>query len=240
VEVPVFGPGDIAALEQHITGARDVAGSLELLLSRAVALAAAKPAAAAAAPPAARPVPARVPRAALPAAPDADPSGDGGLKPSTLRVLEALAARHPMQVTRAQLATLSRMKRTGGAFQSHYSALLRGGYITEAGGLISVTPAGLDTAGVDAGGEPATGEELRDLWRGTLKPKAWTILELLLAAYPGEVEKPDLAEAVSMAVAGGGFQSYLTTLTSNGLAEVTGSQVRAADVFFLTEAGADA
>jgi uncharacterized protein len=231
VEVPVLAPGDIAALEQAVTGLRDVAGSIELALSRAVR------------PPSPSPVPASAPKAAPtpavarpPRSAPARVSADAPLKPGALRVLEALARRHPLRVTRPQLATLAGMKRTGGAFQAYFSALRGAGFIAEAGGLISVTPDGLASAGLDPGAEPLTAEDLRETWKNTLKPKAWAVLECLLVAYPEARTKTELAEAVGMTVTGGGFQGYLTTLSTNDLVSVGSDGVRAADAFFLGDA----
>jgi len=155
------------------------------------------------------------------------------LRPGALRVLGALARRHPLRVTRPQLATIARMKRTGGAFQSHFSALRGAGYIAEADGLISVTPAGLSAAGMDARAEPAVAGELREMWRSALKPQAWKMLECLLAVYPDTRTKAELADAVGMTASGGAFQGYLTTLTTNDLVSVSSTGLQAADVFFL-------
>jgi uncharacterized protein len=225
IEVPATSPGEIAALEQAITAVRDIAGGLELALSRA-----ARPAAA----PLPRPAPAPPRPAAAPAA-AAAPIAAAPLKPGALRVLETLAGRHPLRVTRPQMAALAGMKRTGGAFQSYFSSLRGGGFITEADGLISVTPAGLAAAGADAGSGSATADDLREMWRGILKPKAWAVLEHLLDAYPEARTKAELAEAVGMTASGGAFQSYLTTLSTNDLISASGAGVRAADVFFLAE-----
>jgi uncharacterized protein len=232
VEVPVLAPGDIAALEQAITGMRDIAGGIELALSRAV-----RPAAASLP----RPAPA-LPVAPRPAAvppPAAAPVADVPLKPGALRVLETLARRHPLRVTRPQMAALAGMKRTGGAFQAYFSSLRGGGFIAEADGLISVTPAGLAATGADAGSGAATADDLREMWRGILKPKAWAVLGHLLAVYPETCTKAELAEAVGMTASGGAFQGYLTTLSTNDLVLASGAGVRAADVFFLAEAGSD-
>jgi hypothetical protein len=71
------------------------------------------------------------------------------------------------------------------------------------------------------------------MWRGILKPKAWAVLEQLLAVYPETRTKAELAEAVGMTASGGGFQGYLTTLSTNDLVSASGGDLRAAEVFFL-------
>lgn len=229
IEVPVLGDADREALAGLVRAMQDLGGKLAPLLAQPGRPAIAPPPRAAS-PAVSRPV---APRAVRP---DATPVADAALKPGALRVLGALARRHPLRVTRPQLAALAGMKRTGGAFQSYYSALRGGGFIAEDGGLISVTPEGLAAAGVEAGAEPTAGDDLREMWRGILKPKAWAVLEQLLTVYPETRTKAELAEAVGMTASGGGFQGYLTTLSTNDLVSASGGDLRAAEVFFLEEA----
>jgi hypothetical protein len=238
VEVPVLQPGDLAAFQQVLAALRGIADRLEVSLGRAARpasepLITERPKAA----PRPAPRPAAALRLATPGdaepAPDAVPAAAASLRPGALRVLGALARRHPLQVTRPQLATLAGMKRTGGAFQSYFSELRGGGFIAEVSGLLSVTPAGLTAAGVEACPGPVAPGELRERWRHVLKPKAWAVLEYLLAIYPETRTKAQLAEAVGMTASGGAFQSYLTTLSTNDLVSASSEGVRAADTFFL-------
>jgi hypothetical protein len=159
------------------------------------------------------------------------------IKAGALRMLTALARQHPLRVTRAQLATLGGIKKSGGTFGSYFSALRTGGLITEENGLVSITETGMQTAGIEPGA-PVTAEELREQWRAALKAGARVMLDRLLAAHPASVSRAELAEAAGLEQNGGTFGSYLSSLRSNGLAEVNGAQVRAADVFFLTPAPA--
>lgn len=240
VEVPVLQPGELAAFQQVLAALRGIADRVEVSLGRA-----ARPASVPliAGPPKATPAPRPVAALRLATAGDAEPAPDAvptaaaALRPGALRVLGALARRHPLRVTRPQLATLAGMKRTGGAFQSYFSELRGGGFIAEVSGLISVTPAGLSAAGVEPCPGPVAPGELREMWRNILKPKAWAVLECLLAIYPETRTKAQLAEAVGMTASGGAFQGYLTTLSTNDLVSVSSEGVRAADAFFLAEIG---
>ncbi len=81
--------------------------------------------------------------------------------------------------------------------------------------------------------EPYRYAEIREQWRAALKAGARTMLDHLLDAYPDSVTRAELAEAAGLEQNGGTFGSYLSSLRSNGLAEVNGGQVRAADVFVL-------
>lgn len=219
VEVPVLTDADRAALQAAVDALTGIAGKLGGVL---------------------RPVPVS-PAAAVqpkaPAAPRQEPPPANGsgphVKAGAMRMLTALARQHPVKVTRAQLATLGGMKRSGGTFGSYFSALRTSGMITEDDGLVSVTEAGLKAAGVTPGAAPVTGAEIRDQWRAVLKAGARTMLDHLLDAYPTPVTRADLAAAAGLAPDGGTFGSYLSALRTNGLAEVNGSQVRAADVFSL-------
>jgi len=106
------------------------------------------PAAVAARPPA--PAPARrdpVPRPPAPV-PDLDEAaeydGDVKLKAGARRILEALASHHPMRMTRSQIATIAKLKKTGGTFGSYWSSVNVAGFIEESDGTTAITQAGLD------------------------------------------------------------------------------------------------
>jgi hypothetical protein len=230
VEVPVVQHGEIAAVEQIITGLRDAAAGLELALSRA-----ARPAAVQAAPAVAT---AGALRSDSRYTRSAAADGPPGLKAGARRMLGVLARQYPLTVSRAQLAALAGMKRTGGTFGSYFSALRTGGLISETAGVVSITHEGLAVAGAEPGvpGAPMTADEVRERWRGPLKAGARLMLDALLAAHPAALTRDQLAEAAGLERTGGTFGSYLSTLRSNGLADVTGDEVSAADVFFLAAA----
>lgn len=223
VEVPVLTDADRDALQAAVAALTDITGKLSVL----------RPAASPARPAVQR-VPAQPKTAAMPAPAAANGSGPQ-LKAGARRMLTALARQYPVKVTRAQLATLGGMKRSGGTFGSYFSALRVGGLITEDDGLVSVTAAGMEAAGAEAG-TPVTTEEILGQWRAALKAGARVMLDHLLAAYPASVSRANLAAAAGLAPDGGTFSSYLSALRTNGLAEVNGGLVRAADVFSLETA----
>lgn len=154
------------------------------------------------------------------------------LKAGARRILAALARHHPMSVTRAQAAALSGFKVTGGTFQSYWSTLKTAGLIEEVNRQVTVTPAGLAAAGVQVA-SPASTEELLELWRGALKAGARSMLDLLVEAYPEGITREELAERAGYSLEGGTFQSYLSSLRRNGLAEVDGALVTASPTLFL-------
>ncbi len=157
------------------------------------------------------------------------------LKAGARRMLEVLSRHHPMRVTRAQAATLARFKVGGGAFQAYWSALKRAGFIEEEGKEVSVTKAGLLEAGVTPA-NPITTQELLDVWRGSLKPAASTMLDLLVEIFPDSLTRDQLAERVNMVSSGGAFQTYVGTLRRNGLIDFDGTYYRASASLFIENA----
>lgn len=178
--------------------------------------------------------PARDARRREPAPSAAPPSLDGeNVKAGARRIVETLARHHPMKVTRSQLGTLAKFKITGGTFQTYFSQLKRLGLIQEIGDEISVTEAGLEFVGV-VHQEPMTPDEVVDMWRGSLKAGARRMLdEVLTVGRDGEMTKEELAERLDMAVTGGTFQTYLSTLRRNGLVLVESNYVYPSDALFL-------
>jgi hypothetical protein len=149
-----------------------------------------------------------------------------------LRILRVLAARHPARFTRAQWATLSGMKRTGGTWQTYVSRLRTSGFIDETDGNIALTPAGLAAAGhID---KPPPGSVVAQ-WKNALGSGPSKIIDVLLASYPSTVDRANVADRVGMVATGGTFQTYLSRLRSNGLIEVFGRKIKASPTLFLDQ-----
>jgi hypothetical protein len=222
IEVPVLQPGDVAALEQAITGLRDVAASLELALSRAAAPHTPAPARI----PPVRPVP------KPPQATSAPPEGDLRLRAGARNMLTVLARQHPVRITRRQLAALAKLKVTGGTFGTYFGDLRRAGLIEQDGDFVTLTGAGFTYTGTSPD-LPVTAEELRETWRGSLRAGARKMLDLLIERYPEAITRSELAAMADLKQSGGTFGTYLGDLRRNGLAEEAGDGIRAAEVFFL-------
>lgn len=154
-----------------------------------------------------------------------------------LRVLKALAQRHPMRVTRKQLATLVGMSAGGGTFGTYFSRLKTAGYIAEESGLVGCTDTGVAAANV-VPSQPQSTAELVEMWRRNVGGGAARMLDVLVANYPGEISRNELAEKLGMAAGGGTFGTYLSRLRSNNLAEVDGVYVRASATLFDIAGGA--
>jgi len=259
VEVPVLDPATADRLEHWVADIRGLCTTLGVAatqVSDQLAAARADPTRAPRRPAPGAPQPARqaperatstTTSARRPAAPKTHPDPDPGpdrsaggeadavappLKAGARRMLHTLAQHDPMRVTRAQLATLSRFKVTGGTFSTYFSTLRRAGLITEHAGLIGLADAGRAAAGVSAAA-PASTAELLEQWRGALKAGARTMLDLLIDAHPAALTRDELANRAGYEPTGGTFNTYLSTLRRNGLADITADTVRANDVLFL-------
>jgi hypothetical protein len=68
---------------------------------------------------------------------------------------------------------------------------------------------------------------------GALKAGARTMLDVPVDGHPRALSRGALAHAAGYEPAGGTFTTYLSTLRRNGLVDVAGDNVPAADVLFL-------
>jgi hypothetical protein len=221
VEVPVLGPGDVAALEQAITGLRDVAGNLELALGRAVRPA---PAPAPRQTPTPRPTPLE-PRRDAPTS--VAPSGTGGALPKAQRLILTVLAQFPDGRTMTQLGMLTGYSSKGGGFRSSLSALRTAGYITR-GEIIRATPEGIAVLGGDWEPLP-TGRALLDHWLGQLGRAEREILTVLVGAWPESLNAAEIAARTESqySPSGGGYRNALSRLRT--LLLITGSPEMRAD-----------
>lgn len=79
-------------------------------------------------------------------------------------------------------------------------------------------------------------DELLEMWRRVLKAGARQMLDVLVEAYRAGapvLTYAELADRVGMVASGGTFQTYVSTLRRNGLAEASGGDIRASDALFL-------
>lgn len=161
-----------------------------------------------------------------------DAASDGvTLKAGARRMLEALASNHPMRLTKAQVHTLAKMRKSGTS-STYWSMLRSAGFLDERGGDIGITQEGLDHLGVVLGA-PMSSEEVIAQYRSILKAGAVRMFDYLVSEYPQAVTKAEIADAAEMEVASGTFSTYLSTLRRNGLLESTPEGFRAAEVLFL-------
>lgn len=155
------------------------------------------------------------------------------LRAGERKMLETLARRYPLKMTRAQLGTLAGFTPSGGTFGTYFGTLKRVGFLEESGGEVQVTRAGLDYLGHDTVPAPQSTEETLEMWRGALRAGERKMLDEAVAAYPEALSREELGSRTGFTPSGGTFGTYLGTLRRNGLLEVEGDRVRASRALFL-------
>jgi hypothetical protein len=215
IEVPALTPGDVAAIEQAITGIRDVAATLELALSRATAVP--------------RPVPERPAKVVAPVAPKprqasvpVETPGDTGqlMLGRAHRAILTVLAQFPDGRTKRQVAMLTGYSGKGGGFNNALSSLRSGGLIGR-GEPIRITEAGIAAIGTDWEPLP-TGHALAEHWIAQLGRAEGLVLRALLDAWPSSLTKEEIAEQTGYAASGGGFNNALSRLRTLELIEGRG------------------
>ncbi|MCL4296187.1 MAG: DUF87 domain-containing protein [Anaerolineae bacterium] len=234
VEVPVLKDEQVRQLQQAIE--RLVENGKQLVtigqdLAKALAAATARPV-----PVQARSIPEarHTPRQTQPVPHGAD-ADTPKLRAGERRMLETLARRFPLRLTRTQLGALAGFTPSGGTFGAYFATLKRAGLLEETSGEVVITQAGLDYLGHLAPPPPQTTEEIIAMWREALRAGERRMLDELVAVYPAWLSREELGARTGFTVSGGTFGAYLGTLRRNGLVEVAGNQVRAGAVLFLSD-----
>jgi hypothetical protein len=150
------------------------------------------------------------------------------------RMLNVLCRWYPARLTKAQLATLSRLRVTSGTFSAYYGILKRANLIDEASNGIQVSELGYTLTG-GKGKSPQTTDEIIDMWRNSLRAGERKLLDILVKAYPDSIPKEELAERAELTASSGTFGAYLGTLRRNGLAETRDGKVKAGEALFLKD-----
>jgi hypothetical protein len=174
--------------------------------------------------PAARALPART--AAPRPAHAAGAPGPGSLPKGERAVLTAVA-QHDGGVTREQLGVLTGYKRSS---RDTYLQRLREQGLVEAGERIVVTAAGIEALGPDFAPLP-TGGALLEHWRGRLPTGERAVLEVLVAAWPGSVEREHISTVTNYQRSS--RDTYLQRLRARQLvADAGAGRLGASDLLF--------
>jgi len=158
-------------------------------------------------------------------------NGDKEVRGGALRMIEVLAARNPMKTSKAQLATLSGLKKTSGTFGTYFSLLRSKKFIDVNNGNISITEIGQEYIGTSFV-NPLTPEETQNMWRQKLSGGALRMFDHLLQIYPEEISREDLALQVSLVYGTGTWGTYLSALRSNDLVTENGNMLKANETLF--------
>lgn len=143
-----------------------------------------------------------------------------------------MAARHPMELTRTQVATLSGRSTRSSAFGEAMAEIMRSGWAEKHGSQYRLTDAGLDLVGADVP-PPLSGSELRSMWLSKLPGYESDLLAVLIEAHPDELTRDDLAARAGRSITSSAFGEAVSTLVKNRLAERGAGWVKASDDLFL-------
>lgn len=156
---------------------------------------------------------------------------DSDLGGGMLRMMKALASRAPIQLSTAQWATLSKLKKTGGTWGAYTSRLKNAGYVAKDGDLWTATVSGIEAAG-EVASAPQTTAELVSMWRSNVGSGPSRMLDVLIEEYPESLDRQTLGERVGITASGGTFGAYLSRLKTNGLVEISDGQITASRTLF--------
>lgn len=164
-----------------------------------------------------------------PAQPNAtEPKSD--LRAGAIRMLQELA-RSGGTLTKAQLSTLAEVKK-GGTFSQYLRSLVNSLYVEDGGSSVHLLAAGAKAVGENIRTEPQSTQEIVARYAPKLRAGANRMLDILIRAYPREVENETLSREAEVKP-GGTLSQYRRMLISNGLATEHGRRMRASDTLFM-------
>lgn len=161
-------------------------------------------------------------------APELHPDAPLHFRSGAQRMITALARMAPLRLTKAQWATVARMKHTGGTWSTYLGQLRRAGLIDENTTGFTVTEAGWNYLGQRP--EPMTAQELQQHYLSVLRAGAARMLQAAIDAYPNGLTRNQIADAAGVSVSGGTFSTYLGQLRRNGLVEQHNDLVVATEI----------
>jgi hypothetical protein len=151
-----------------------------------------------------------------------------------LRMLEVLVSRFPIQLSKVQLATFSRLKSSSGTFGTYMSILKSRGLIEEVTkDNFSASGEGIQYIGEDNIQPPQTSEEIISQWQRILKGGAKRMFDVLIQNYPASLSREQLGELTELISTSGTFGTYLSILKSNNLIETSNGEIKAVDNLFI-------
>jgi uncharacterized protein len=160
-----------------------------------------------------------------------------GISRSQQRILDVLAWLAMVNVSpaaKAQVAGLAGQSPTSGGYFNNLGKLRSAGLIDYIDSKVFLTDGGRAAAAEPS--TPPTSEQLQDEVCRKVSTSQARILRELIAIYPGDLSKDELAAHVGQSPTSGGYFNNLGRLRSLGFIEYpTAGWARAADVLFLEE-----
>jgi hypothetical protein len=162
------------------------------------------------------------------------PGANGDLSAYALGLIQTMARRHPMKVTRGQLAVLAGRSLRSSAYAGAFAKILRAGMIVQDRQdreLFSLTESGMEIGGgVDLA--PQSPQEKQETWRRALPHYERALFEVLLAFYPAGLTREELAQRAGKSITSSMFAGAVSSLRKNGIADIDGSSVTASNILF--------
>lgn len=149
------------------------------------------------------------------------------------KALQALAMRHPIKLSKSEIAATAGMAPRGGGFLAQMRQLREHELIEQDGKLYGLTARGMRIAGDMIDSQPRTTGELVGMWEKKLPgAKGGPALRLLIRLHPEGISSAQLAEQLEMSARGGAFLALMRHLRRAGLVESHKGGVRASAVLF--------
>ncbi len=147
-------------------------------------------------------------------------------------LIQTMGRRHPMQMTRGQLAILSGRSVRSSAYAAAVAEILRSGMVKQNGKLMSLTDSGLNIVGGIHLGPQHSAEETQETWRRALPGYERGLLDVLLAVYPEGLTREELAERAGKSIKSSAYAAAVANLIKNGLADNTDRRLTASKMLF--------
>ena len=157
--------------------------------------------------------------------------GNNGLSAYALGLIKTMARRHPMQVTRGQLAVLSGRSIRSSAFSGAFVEIQRAGMVRHNGSLYLLTDLGLEAGGA-ADHSPQSPREKQDTWKQALPTYERSLFEVLLSVYPEGLTREELAARAGKSIKSSAFSGAVVSLRKNGLSDDIGGKIKASEILF--------
>ena len=156
---------------------------------------------------------------------------NNGLSAYALGLIKTMARRHPMQVTRGQLAVLSGRSIRSSAFSGAFVEIQRAGMVRHNGSLYLLTDLGLEAGGA-ADHSPQSPREKQDTWKQALPTYERSLFEVLLSVYPEGLTREELAARAGKSIKSSAFSGAVVSLRKNGLSDDIGGKIKASEILF--------
>lgn len=144
-------------------------------------------------------------------------------------LLEVLVQRHPMKMTRAQLATLSGRSIKSSSFGPHVRQMVAAGYAEDYGDILAASPKGLAFIGKSAS-TPQSSADVAAMWLSKLPKGPARMLEALLRHRSRRFSRDTLATESGMSPTSSAIGANIKILRDNGLIDMVGDGIQLGEV----------